>query len=311
MISPKPVLSDRDFPTPEFTPLNYLRYNISMLQLTHLEPIDYLVIGHLTCDITPAGYRLGGTAAYSALTARSLGLRVGVVSAWGGEIPLTELGTIPVISYPAEKSTTFKNVVTSHGREQTILNVAPSLDLHLIPEPWRSAPIVHLGPVAQEVEPGLVRNFPSALIGVTPQGWMRTWDKAGKVTSAEWPEAAFVLERAGAAVISIEDVAGDEERVEEMAASSRILAVTEAHQGARLYWNGDVRRFRPPELKEVDATGAGDIFAAAFFARLYTTRDPWEAARFATLLSAQSISRIGLDSIPTQLEIQESLVEVF
>ena len=56
--------------------------------------------------------------------------------------------------------------------------------------------------------------------------------------------------------------------------------------GARLYWNGDVRRFRPPSVKEVDATGAGDIFAAAFFTRLYITRDPWEAARFATPLSA-------------------------
>lgn len=245
------------------------------------------------------------------MTARALGLRVGVVTAWGGEIPLTELGTIPVASYPADHSTTFENVMTSHGRAQTILSVAPPLDFHLIPEPWRTAPIVHLGPIAQEVEPGLVRNFPAALIGVTPQGWMRSWNKAGKVSPAEWPEAAFVLERAGAAVISIEDVAGDEDRVEEMAASSRILAVTEAHQGARLYWNGDVRRFRPPELKEVDATGAGDIFAAAFFARLYTTRDPWEAARFATLLSAQSITRVGLEGIPTQPEIQESLVEVF
>ena len=284
---------------------------MSMLQLSHLESIDYLLIGHLTCDITPTGYRLGGTAAYSALTAQALGLRVGVVTAWGNEFPLTELGAIQVASYPSDRSTIFENVVTSHGREQTVLNVAPTLDFHLIPEPWRTAPIVHLGPVAQEVEPGLVRNFPTALIGVTPQGWMRSWNKAGTVSSSEWPEAAFVLERAGAAVISIEDVNGDEDRVEEMAASSRILAVTEAHQGARLYWNGDVRRFRPPELEEVDATGAGDIFAAAFFTRLYTTRDPWEAARFATQLSAQSVGRVGLASIPTQSEIQDSMVEIF
>ena len=39
-------------------------------------------------------------------------------------------------------------------------------------------------------------------------------------------------------------------------------------------------------LEEVDATGAGDIFAAAFFWRLYVTRDPWEAARFATHLAS-------------------------
>jgi len=46
-----------------------------------LAPVDYLVIGHIACDLTPAGPRLGGTAAYAALTARALGLRVGVVTA--------------------------------------------------------------------------------------------------------------------------------------------------------------------------------------------------------------------------------------
>ncbi len=44
--------------------------------------------------------------------------------------------------------------------------------------------------------------------------------------------------------------------------------------------------------------------------RLYTTRDPWEAARFATLLAANSVTRTGLNSIPTPDEIQECTVEV-
>jgi sugar/nucleoside kinase (ribokinase family) len=118
------------------------------------------------------------------------------------------------------------------------------------------------------------------------------------------------LGRAAAAVISVEDVASNEDRIEEFATSVRILAVTEAGQGSRLYWNGDVRRFRPPAVKEVDSTGAGDVFAAAFFTRLQTTRDPWEAARFATQLAAYSVTRPGLAGIPTPTEIQESSVEV-
>src|SRR5690606_14781126 len=132
-------------------------------------------------------------------------------------------------------------------------------------------------------------------VGVTPQGWMRSWDQNGRVGKAEWPEADFVLSRSAAAVMSIEDVGYDEERIEEIATSCRVLAVTEADQGARLYWNGDVRRFRPPQVQEVDPTGAGDIFAAAFFSRLYITRDPWEATRFATYLSAMSVTRPGLE----------------
>jgi sugar/nucleoside kinase (ribokinase family) len=89
-----------------------------------------------------------------------------------------------------------------------------------------------------------------------------------------------------------------------------VLAVTEGANGARLYWNGDLRRFRPPHMEEVDPTGAGDIFAAAFFYRLSTTRDPWEAARFATNLAAYSVMRIALDGVPTVEEVQACLTEI-
>jgi hypothetical protein len=281
-----------------------------MFSLSPLEPINYLIIGHLTRDLTSAGPRLGGTVAYAGLTALALGLRVGIVTSWGGELPLGNLRHIPIISYPAEHSTTFENKYTDKGRIQLVHSIAPRLDYHLIPEPWRQAPIVHLGPVAQEVEPSLVRHFPTALVGVTPQGWLRSWDEQGHVRPTEWPEAAFILQQSSAAVLSIEDVQNDEARIEEMASASRILVITEGALGARVYWNGDVRRFRPPQVEELDSTGAGDIFAAAFFIRLYLTRDPWESARFANQIAASSVTRPGLEGIPTPEEIQEYLIEV-
>jgi sugar/nucleoside kinase (ribokinase family) len=223
---------------------------------------------------------------------------------------LGPLKDIPLINLPAEKSTTFDNIATPEGRIQFIHHVAQNLDLNLIPEIWLKSPIVHLGPVAQEVEPTLVRHFSNSLICVTPQGWLRVWDNEGRVTSTEWPEAGFVLRQAGATVISGEDVDHDEARIEELASSCRILAVTEHADGVRLFWNGDVRRFRPAEVREIDSTGAGDIFAAAFFYRLFTTRDPWESARFATHLSAISVTRPGLQAIPTSDEIQDCMAEV-
>lgn len=282
-----------------------------MYRRTLYDPIDYLLIGHLTRDLTPEGARLGGTAAYAALTATALGMRVGIVTAWAEDLPLGALSDIPIANFSAEVSTTFENIYTPQGRIQYVHQVAPRLDYYMIPEAWRNAPIVHLGPVAQEVEPGLARHFPTALVGVTPQGWLRAWDSNHQVHSTEWPEASYVLSQAGAAVISVEDVDYDEERIEEMSSYCRILAVTEADQGSRLYWNGDVRRFRPLEVVEVDATGAGDIYAAAFFCRLYTTRDPWEAARFATQLAAHSVTRRGLEaSVPTPEEIQACMIEV-
>ena len=281
-----------------------------MLSQKPLDPIDYLVIGHLAVDVTPDGLRLGGTAAYATLTARALGLRVGVVTSFAGEIPLDSLDGIPVVSAPCEHSTTFENIYTPDGRIQILHHQAELLGFHLVPDSWRTAKIVHLGPIAQEVEPSLARSFPNSFLGVTPQGFLRTWDEKGHVFPCEWPEAPFVLQNAGAAVISVEDVGMDEYRIEEMASHCRLFVVTEAHLGARVYWNGDVRHFPAPTIDQVDATGAGDIFAAAFFTRLYSTRDPWEAARVANLLASASVTRLGLESIPTPDEVRDSFIEV-
>jgi sugar/nucleoside kinase (ribokinase family) len=272
--------------------------------------VDYLVVGHLSCDLTPSGPRLGGTAAYAALTARALGLRAGVITAWGGELPLDALDGIQVWQAPCERSTTFENAYGPGGRVQRLLHIAPDLRPEDVPPDWRNIPILHLGPIACEGKAVAAAGFTPALLGLTPQGWLRRRDEAGRVWPGDWPEAAEALPLAGAVVISIEDVGGDEARIESMALASRVLAVTEGPAGVRLYWNGDVRRFQAPPVDEVDATGAGDVFAAAFFFRLYTTRDPWDAARFATRLASFSVARPGLQAVPTPDEIRHSLVEV-
>jgi len=282
-----------------------------MHSLSRLEPIDYLLIGHLSRDLTPDGDRLGGTVAYAALMAFALGQRVGIVTSWGNEFPLEPyLGSLPIINAPTENSTTFENLTTPEGRVQFLHHVATPLDMHLIPESWKNAPIIHLGPIAQEVDPTLVRNFSTALIGITPQGWLREWDRSGLVSLTEWPEASFVLERAGATVISAEDIENDEERIEEMALASRVLVVTEGGKNVRVYWNGDVRNIRPPRVEVADTVGAGDIFATCFFFRFHDTKNPWEAARFAAELASISVTRMGLDSIPTREEIKSATVEV-
>jgi sugar/nucleoside kinase (ribokinase family) len=281
-----------------------------MPAMVPIEPVDYLVIGHLVCDLTPDGPQLGGTAAYSALTAQALGLRVGIVTAWGGEIPLDPLNGIRICTIAADHSTSFENEYTLLGRIQHIHSIAPDLTFEDIPETWHRTPIIHIGPVVGEAKAMVDGKFSTSMIGLTPQGWLRAWDDTGKVSATSWPEASDVLKKVGAAVLSVEDVNEDEERIEAMAAACHVLAVTEGSAGARLYWNGDLRRFYASDREEVDATGAGDIFAAAFFWRLYITRDPWAAARFATNLASFSVQRCGLESIPTQEEIRSCLVEV-
>lgn len=281
-----------------------------MLNYPVLEPVDYLLIGHITKDITPDGFSLGGTATYSAMTAAALGMRVGIVTSFGPELELPERPQIQVSNVVSDTTTSFKNIYTPAGRVQYVYHPAAHLGLEVIPEIWRNTPIVHLGPIFQEVDPKLARAFPNSQVGLTPQGWMRNANEEGLVHYTDWPEARYVLEAAQAVVFSIEDVQGDESIVEELISSIRVLVVTEGSCGARLYWNGDLRYFKVPQVEEIDPVGAGDIFAASFFIRYHQTRDPWEAARFATQLASVSVTRRGILGIPTDDEVKAGLITI-
>ena len=91
-----------------------------MYRTAPMDPIDYLIIGHITQDITPNGPVMGGTAIYSALTAQALGMRVGIVTACDSCITSPVLDHIPVAGLLSQDSTTFENIATPLGRIQRI-----------------------------------------------------------------------------------------------------------------------------------------------------------------------------------------------
>src|SRR5512142_1688274 len=114
-----------------------------MFDLASLEPVDYLIVGHVTEDLTPAGPRLGGTVAFSGLTARALGLRVGVVTAASDSTSMADLGGIQVVRVASPHTTTFQNTPTPQGRIQILYHEASPIPFGAVPEAWRSTPIVH------------------------------------------------------------------------------------------------------------------------------------------------------------------------
>ncbi|MEW6718622.1 MAG: PfkB family carbohydrate kinase [Chloroflexota bacterium] len=284
-----------------------LEYNNTMLSPLSVKPVDYLVIGHVTKDLTPEGSTMGGTVAYAGLTARSLGLSVGVVTAWGTDISLEPLRTATVLGTTTQTTTTFANRETQNGRIQTLYHVAPPLNIELVPQIWYKTPIVHLGPVAQEVDPSLRKLFSAQLLCATPQGWLRDWDSQGHVRPSPWETASEILPQMDAVVLSIDDLAGDRAWGKTLASQARLMVITEGANGATVYWQGREEHIPAPTVHEVDPTGSGDIFAAAFFIHFHHSGDAWNAARFATALASQSVTRPGLAGVPTPQEVKRIL----
>jgi sugar/nucleoside kinase (ribokinase family) len=271
--------------------------------------IDYFLIGHVCQDITPDGPRLGGTVSFCALVAQALGLKPAILTSAPDTLtPLMEpISSLPLVRIPSEQATTFENVYTPSGRVQKLSGRAAILRPEHVPEAWRSAPMVHLAPVAAELDPALASAFPDSLVCVTPQGWMRRWDTDGHVSFQPWQDADRVLQHVSAVVMSIEDVAGDENMVASLADRAHVLVVTRGSDGCTVYNHGESQKIAAPRIQEVDPTGAGDIFATSFFFALYRVKDPLRAAQFAVHLASDSVTRSGMQSIPSHNTIQAAL----
>lgn len=264
---------------------------------------DFLVVGHVTKDVLPNGYTIGGTATYAAATAHQLGLRAAIVTSASADLDMSRLDGIHIHRIPAAETTTFENIYDGWRRTQFLRAVAAPIDCEALPNVWTGSPIVLLGPLAQEVDPAIVDCFPHALMGITPQGWMRAWDETGRVRYTPWRSAEQVLRRADVLVFSEEDVAGDQAVIAEFGRHARLMVITRGPGGADVYQHGTVTHFPAYATRDVDPTGAGDVFATAFLIRLRETGDPMLAAPFANATSSFAIEGPGISTLPSREQV--------
>lgn len=272
---------------------------------------DYLVIGHTTRDLLPDGGEApGGTARYAAAVAARLGLRAAMLTAGDpAALPPPPEG-VWLAASPSPRLTTFENRYGPAGRRQWLHAVGAPVGLAALPEAWRVAPVVHLAPVAGELDLAAALDaFPRALVGVTPQGWMRAWAPAlpAEVRYTPWRPAPELLRRVGLVVLSIEDVAGDEAAAAAYAAHCPLVVVTRGAAGATLYLNGEPRQVPAFPAAERDPTGAGDVFACAMLVRLHETGDPAAAAAFASAAAALSVEGPGLGALTGRAAVERLL----
>jgi 1D-myo-inositol 3-kinase len=261
----------------------------------------FIIIGHITQDLLPDGsLSLGGTVSYAATTAHRLGYQVGVVTSTGPDLDVAQaLPFAQIACQQATATTVFENIYLDGQRKQILHSRAGDLHCEQIPLDWRRAPIVHLGPLDQEIEEAVFHCFhEQVLVGVTPQGFLRRWDQAGQVSFAEWTPPEAVLRRINVLVLSEQDVPDPEGLVRDWGRFIDIIVVTRAERGATVYQAGESCDYPARPAQQVDPTGAGDVFAAAFLIRLIETGDPCLAAGFANVVASFSIEGPGVSGIP-------------
>lgn len=267
--------------------------------------IDYLAIGHIAADLQPDGsYRLGGTALFAALAAHGLGLHAAIVTACAADLDLSSLPEqLLVLRQPSPATTIFENRYTPHGRIQIVYARAADIELgagaEQLPPEWRDAAIVHLAPIIQEIAPDCAELFPSALVGATPQGWLRSILPSGTVQVQPADLLRLPWSATRVAVLSEEDVLFDEALIEQLAERLPLLAFTRAERGATIFIEGRAHDVPAYAAEVVDPTGAGDVFAAAFLAELRRSGDALAAARWANAAASCAIEGPGISALPT------------
>ncbi len=254
--------------------------------------------------------RPGGTALYAARAVARLGLELAVVTACADDVPLERYLAGSCWQRQSSATTTiFENRYRDGRRTQRVHARAATIDLAAVPADWRRAHVVHLAPIIGEVpaDSDFGALFPRSRVAVTPQGWLRAVDSRGLVHATPERLSHLPLRGVQIAILSEEDIAGDESLAIELARRVPLVVLTRAERGATVFEHGcpvDVPALR---ADVVDPTGAGDVFAAAFLSAMSLNYDPIESARWGCAAAAFAIEAPGADGLADRSQLLSRL----
>ena len=271
---------------------------------------DFVVVGHVCRDLLPdGGYSLGGSVSYATATAQRMGYRVGIVTSAGPELDLeAAFPGAEIVCHPSPVTTVFENIYLNGERKQYLHQRAEIITCDQIPPAWRRAPVVYIGSIDQEIAPDVFSCFaPETLLGVMPQGFFRRWDEDGLVRFAAWEPDETILRNIDVLVLSEQDVPDPERLARDWNRWVETIVVTRAARGATAYQHGEPCHYPPRPAQEMDPTGAGDVFTAAYLIRLSETGDPCQAAQFANVVASFSVEGRGVSGIPDRQQVEAYL----
>jgi 1D-myo-inositol 3-kinase len=260
-----------------------------------------VVCGHVTLDLAGDARVPGGSAWYAARALAALGALPRLLTSAGPDFPRDALEGIEAVVMPSPVTTVFANTYGPDGaRTQRVLSAAPPLDPAALPRAWRAADILFLAPVLRELDLAAFAAAAGArLVVLGVQGLVREVRAGGAVAARRWEPGPADLAGVAAAVLGEDDVRGqDGDLVARLAAEIPLVAFTHGARGCELLVRG-----RPPAhigvypAREVDPTGAGDVFAAGLLLGLARGDDPVDAARLGAAAASIVVEAPGGEAL--------------
>ena len=225
-----------------------------------------------------------------------------------GRDQLREAATpIRVLRVPTQSTTAYINEYDQNGRTQYLLGRAADLLPVHVPHEWRSAPVVHLAPLAQEIDPGLLDTFPGSMMVITPQGWMRGWDEDGKIFPVQWEHAEAAFARADVVIFSTDDVPIPAV-IARYAELAKLMVVTESRRGCLVYERASRPGARTPSARPARSTRRAPATSSPRRTPPSTTDgQPRASADFANAAASFVLEKRAWQGIPTPEAVADRL----
>ena len=113
-----------------------------------------------------------------------------------------------------------------------------------------------------------------------------------------------ILQFIDVVLLSKDDLIGFEDKLSLITHHAKVVVMTDGGDGATVYYNGQSFHFPSYPVKEVDPTGAGDIFATTFLYYYSEHQDIAMAAAYAHSAASYVVEGYGIQ-LPSKKEIED------